>query len=76
MFGFEDIIALPAYPTQNVADPTGCDSTGTIAAYLASGDDKYPRVNLGRRSFDDCNSKFYFRVIWHIRTAEFNPGEV
>ena len=34
-----DMIALPAYPTELVVDPTGCGDSfaGTIAAYLASG---------------------------------------
>ena len=33
------MIALPAYPTELVVDPTGCGDSfaGTIAAYLASG---------------------------------------
>ncbi len=47
-FHKEDIIALPAYPTQNVADPTGCGDSfaGTIAAYLASGDGKVSKSEL------------------------------
>jgi sugar/nucleoside kinase (ribokinase family) len=34
-----EMIALPAYPTELVVDPTGCGDSfaGTIAAYLASG---------------------------------------
>ncbi|MEC8242553.1 MAG: PfkB family carbohydrate kinase [Candidatus Thermoplasmatota archaeon] len=47
-FHKEDIIALPAYPTQNVADPTGCGDSfaGTIAAYLASGDGQVSKSEL------------------------------
>ncbi len=38
-FHQDDMIALPAYPTELVVDPTGCGDSfaGTIAAYLASG---------------------------------------
>ncbi len=47
-FHNEDIIALPAYPTQNVADPTGCGDSfaGTIAAFLASGDGQVSKNEL------------------------------
>ena len=38
-FHQDDMIALPAYPTELVVAPTGCGDSfaGTIAAYLASG---------------------------------------
>ena len=38
-FHQDGMIALPAYPTELVVDPTGCGDSfaGTIAAYLASG---------------------------------------
>ena len=37
-FHGDDMIALPAYPTENVVDPTGCGDSfaGTIAACLAA----------------------------------------
>jgi sugar/nucleoside kinase (ribokinase family) len=43
-----DIISLPAYPTENVVDPTGCGDTfaGTIAAHLASGNGELTRDEL------------------------------
>ena len=43
-----DIISLPAYPTEEVVDPTGCGDTfaGSIAAHLASGSGKLTRDEL------------------------------
>ena len=43
-----DMIALPAYPTELVVDPTGCGDSfaGTIAAYLASGSGDVSRDEL------------------------------
>ena len=42
------MIALPAYPTELVVDPTGCGDSfaGTIAAYLASGSGDVSRGEL------------------------------
>jgi sugar/nucleoside kinase (ribokinase family) len=42
------MIALPAYPTDLVVDPTGCGDSfaGTIAAYLASGSGEVSKVEL------------------------------
>ena len=42
------MIALPAYPTELVVDPTGCGDSfaGTIAAYLASGSGDVSRDEL------------------------------
>jgi len=47
-FHGEEIIALPAYPTENVVDPTGCGDSfaGTIAAYLAAGDGDLTKTEL------------------------------
>jgi sugar/nucleoside kinase (ribokinase family) len=47
-FHGEEIIALPAFPTSNVCDPTGCGDTfaGTLAAYLAKGEGKVTRDEL------------------------------
>ena len=43
-----EIISLPAYPTENVVDPTGCGDSfaGTIAAVLASNEGKISRNEL------------------------------
>ena len=43
-----DIISLPAYPTEDVVDPTGCGDTfaGSIAAHLASGSGQLSRDEL------------------------------
>ena len=43
-----EIISLPAYPTENIVDPTGCGDSfaGTIAAFLASNDGKLTRNEL------------------------------
>ena len=43
-----DIISLPAYPTEEVVDPTGCGDTfaGSIAAHLASGAGELTRDEL------------------------------
>ena len=43
-----DIVSLPAYPTEQVVDPTGCGDTfaGSIAAHLASGAGELTRDEL------------------------------
>ena len=43
-----DIISFPAYPTEEVVDPTGCGDTfaGSIAAHLASGAGELTRDEL------------------------------
>ena len=47
-FHGEQIIALPAYPTADVRDPTGCGDTfaGTLAAYIAAGEGPLDRNEL------------------------------
>lgn len=47
-FHGKDIISLPAFPTENVVDPTGCGDTfaGSIAAHLASGSGELTRDEL------------------------------
>lgn len=47
-FHGDEIIALPAYPTADVQDPTGCGDTfaGTLAAYIASGEGELDREEL------------------------------
>ena len=47
-FHGDEIIALPAFPTADVCDPTGCGDTfaGTLAAYIASGDGPLGRDEL------------------------------
>ena len=47
-FHGDEIIALPAFPTSNVCDPTGCGDTfaGTLAAYLALGEGPIERDEL------------------------------
>ncbi len=47
-FHQDGMIALPAYPTELVVDPTGCGDSfaGTIAAYLASGSGDVSRDEL------------------------------
>jgi len=47
-FHDSDIISLPAYPTEDVVDPTGCGDTfaGSIAAHLASGSGQLSRDEL------------------------------
>ena len=47
-FHGEQIIALPAFPTADVRDPTGCGDTfaGTLAAYIAAGEGPLDRNEL------------------------------
>ena len=47
-FHGEEIIALPAFPTADVRDPTGCGDTfaGTLAAYIAAGEGPLDRNEL------------------------------
>lgn len=47
-FHGDDIISLPAYPTEQVVDPTGCGDTfaGSIAAHLATGEGELSRDEL------------------------------
>ena len=47
-FHEDEIISLPAYPTENIVDPTGCGDSfaGTIAAFLASNEGKISRDEL------------------------------
>lgn len=47
-FHGEDIISLPAFPTELVVDPTGCGDTfaGSLAAHLASGEGELSRDEL------------------------------
>ncbi|NCG01547.1 MAG: sugar kinase [Euryarchaeota archaeon] len=47
-FHGNDILSLPAYPTEHVVDPTGCGDTfaGSIAAHLASGSGALSRDEL------------------------------
>ncbi|HII23208.1 MAG TPA: sugar kinase [Candidatus Poseidoniaceae archaeon] len=47
-FHDDEIISLPAYPTENVVDPTGCGDSfaGTIAAFLASNEGIISREEL------------------------------
>lgn len=47
-FHGEEIIALPAFPTADVRDPTGCGDTfaGTLAAYIAAGEGPMDRNEL------------------------------
>ncbi|MDE0857219.1 MAG: PfkB family carbohydrate kinase [Candidatus Poseidoniaceae archaeon] len=47
-FHGEEIIALPAFPTADVRDPTGCGDTfaGTLAAYIAAGEGPLQRNEL------------------------------
>ena len=47
-FHGEEIISLPAYPTEMVVDPTGCGDSfaGTLASYLANGDGEISRSEL------------------------------
>ncbi len=49
-FHGEDIISLPAFPTELVVDPTGCGDTfaGSLAAHLASGEGELSRDELRR----------------------------
>lgn len=47
-FHGDEVIALPAFPTADVCDPTGCGDTfaGTLAAYIASGEGPLLRDEL------------------------------
>ena len=47
-FHGDEIISLPAYPTEKVVDPTGCGDSfaGTLAAYLANGNGLVSRIEL------------------------------
>jgi sugar/nucleoside kinase (ribokinase family) len=47
-FHGSEIISLPAFPTEQVVDPTGCGDTfaGSIAAHLASGSGALSRDEL------------------------------
>ncbi len=47
-FHGDQIISLPAYPTEKVVDPTGCGDSfaGTLASYLANGDGELTRGEL------------------------------
>ena len=47
-FHGEEIISLPAYPTEMVVDPTGCGDSfaGTLASYLANGEGELNREEL------------------------------
>ena len=47
-FHGEDTISLPAFPTEQVVDPTGCGDTfaGSIAAHLATGEGELSRDEL------------------------------
>ena len=47
-FHGEAIISLPAFPTEQVVDPTGCGDTfaGSIAAHLATGEGELSRDEL------------------------------
>ena len=47
-FHGEEIISLPAFPTEMVVDPTGCGDSfaGTLASYLANGDGEISRSEL------------------------------
>ncbi len=47
-FHGEEIISLPAYPTEMVVDPTGCGDSfaGTLASYLANGEGELNRGEL------------------------------
>jgi sugar/nucleoside kinase (ribokinase family) len=47
-FHGEYIISLPAFPTEQVVDPTGCGDTfaGSIAAHLATGEGELSRDEL------------------------------
>ncbi|MBL6885268.1 MAG: sugar kinase [Candidatus Poseidoniaceae archaeon] len=47
-FHGEDIISVPAFPTELVVDPTGCGDTfaGSLAAHLASGEGELSRDEL------------------------------
>ena len=47
-FHDDDMIALPAYPTENVVDPTGCGDSfaGTIAACLAANNGSISKSEL------------------------------
>ena len=47
-FHGQDIISLPAYPTKDVVDPTGCGDSfaGTLASYFAKGEGDLTRDEL------------------------------
>ena len=47
-FHGQEIISLPAFPTEMVVDPTGCGDSfaGTLASYLANGDGEISRSEL------------------------------
>ena len=47
-FHGKEIISLPAFPTEMVVDPTGCGDSfaGTLASYLANGEDDISRSEL------------------------------
>ena len=47
-FHGEEIISLPAFPTEMVVDPTGCGDSfaGTLASYLANGEGEISRKEL------------------------------
>ncbi|RJU81467.1 MAG: sugar kinase [Candidatus Poseidoniales archaeon] len=47
-FHGEEIVSLPAYPTEKVIDPTGCGDSfaGTLASYFANGEGELSRHEL------------------------------
>ena len=47
-FHGEEIVSLPAFPTEKVVDPTGCGDSfaGTLASYFANGDGDLVRNEL------------------------------
>jgi sugar/nucleoside kinase (ribokinase family) len=47
-FHGEEIVSLPAYPTDMVIDPTGCGDSfaGTLASYFATGEGELSRTEL------------------------------
>ncbi|MDP6333358.1 MAG: PfkB family carbohydrate kinase [Candidatus Poseidoniaceae archaeon] len=47
-FHGEEIVSLPAYPTEMVIDPTGCGDSfaGTLASYFANGEGALSRTEL------------------------------
>jgi sugar/nucleoside kinase (ribokinase family) len=47
-FHGDQIVSLPAYPTEMVIDPTGCGDSfaGTLASYFANGEGELTRTEL------------------------------
>lgn len=82
VFSREDIFALPAYPLQAVADPTGAGDTfaggfvGYIAAQIEKGNDLSPEILRTAMAYGTSIASYNVEEFGTERVTRLSPDEI